>query len=131
MAGAWPRSPSYLAGSILNWIFFVAAVFVATANPRFGWLPEWAVWVLLAAVVVSVAFQFLAAYRLIARQDEFVRGITAKRCLVAIGLTITAAVGWGLFEQFGAAPRLPLWLVYPFFWGALGLVTPFIRTSQA
>lgn len=127
----WPRSRTYVIWSSLNWFAFLAAVFFITWGRAEGWLPDWAVLAFAVIAAGSVAGQFAAAYRLVSAQDEFVRGITAKRGIAAAGVTITAAVLWGLAEQFLDLPDVPMWVVYPFFWGAFGMVTPLIRTSQA
>jgi len=126
----WPRSRSYAIGSGANWAAFLLAVFLLTWGSETGRLPAFAIWAVIAILAASVAAQFVAAYRLIAAQDEFVRGVAAKRGIAAAGLTITVAVLWGLAEQFLGASDVPMWVVYPFFWGALGIVTPFIGDSR-
>lgn len=126
---AWPRSTRYVILSSANWVMFIAAVAFLTWGSNGGRLPQTVVIAILAVVGLSVVGQFAAAYRLVAIQDEFVRGITAKRVIAAAGVTITAAVLWGLAQQFLDVREIPVWLVYPFFWGALGMVTPFIRDS--
>ena len=129
MDDAWPRSRTYVIWSSLNWAAFIAAVaFLTWGSAR---LPETVVWAIVLVVAATVGGQFVAAYRLVAEQDEFIRGITAKRGIAAAGVTITAAVLWGLMEQFLAVPQVPMWVVYPFFWGAFGIVTPFVRSSHA
>ena len=45
-------------------------------------------------------------------------------------LPFTAAVLAGTAEQFLGVRDLPMWLVYPFYWGAVGMVTPFINDSR-
>jgi hypothetical protein len=129
MDDAWPRSRTYVIWSSLNWVGSIAAVaFLTWGGSR---LPDHARWAIVLVVAGTVAGQFVAAYRLVAEQDEFIRGITAKRGIAAAGVTITAAVFWGLAQQFLAVPQVPMWVVYPFFWGAFGMVTPFIRDSHA
>ncbi len=131
MGDGWPRDRTYVIWSSLNWLMFLGAIAFLTWGSGAGWLPEWAIWAIAVVAAASVVGQFAAAYRLVSVQDEFVRGITAKRVIAATGLTITAAVLWGLVQQFLTVPTVPLWVAYPFFWGAFGLVTPFIRTSRA
>jgi hypothetical protein len=127
----WPRSRSYVIGSSLNWLMFLAAIAFLTWGNGGGWLPDEGIWAIAALAALSVVLQFGAAYRLVSAQDEFIRGISAKRVIAAAGLTIAAAVLWGLVQQFLAVPTVPLWVVYPFFWGAFGMVTPFISSSRA
>jgi len=126
----WPRSRTYVILSSLNWAMFIAAVAFLTWGTARDRLPDYAVWGIILFVACTVGAQFLAAYRLVAEQDEFVRGITAKRGIAAAGATITLAVMWGLLQQFAAVPEVPMWVVYPLFWGAFGIVTPLIRTSR-
>ena len=126
---SWPRSARYVILSSANWLMFLAAVAFLTWGRARADLPDAAVVAILAVVGASVVAQFVAAYRLVATQDEFVRGITAKRVIAAAGVTITAAVLWGLAQQFLDVRPVPMWIVYPFFWGAFGLVTPFVRDT--
>jgi MFS family permease len=129
MDDRWPRSRAYVLGSLLNWAFFLAAVCLLSWGSRQGLSPLllWAVALLLA---LSVAAQFAAAYRLVAAQDEYLRAITAKRIIAAAGLTLSVAVLAGAAGQFLGAPSMPMWVLYPFFWGAFGIVTPLVRTSR-
>jgi hypothetical protein len=130
MDDGWPASRSYVLVSLALWAFFLLSIAAMAWAREEGGVPPAALWGLALVHAASVAGQFALAYRLIARQDEYIRGITAKRMLAAIGVTITLAVLSGVAGQFLGAPRVPLWLVYPLFWGAFGIVTPFIRTSR-
>src|SRR5690349_18710150 len=124
-----PFSTRYVIWSSLNWVMFIAAVALLTRGQRDIGLTDGLTAAIILFVAATVAAQFYAAYRLVAVQDEFVRGLTAKRGIAAAGVTITAAVLWGLAQQFLPVPQLPMWLVYPLFWGAFGMVTPLIRSS--
>jgi len=112
------------------WGLFLAAIYLLAWGSEDAQLPDAAMWSIAIALAASVAGQFVAAYRLVARQDEYIRGITAKRIIAAAGLTITLAVLWGVAEQFLGVPRAPVWIIYPLFWGAVGMVTPLIRDSR-
>ena len=126
----WPRYRPYVVQTILLWGFFLASLAALSWGSADGRWPAAALWALALAHAASVGLQFALAYRLIALQDEFVRAITAKRMIAAAGLTITVAVLVGLAEQFLGLRHLPMWLVYPLFWGAFGLVTPLVGTSK-
>lgn len=130
MDESWPRSRPYVFQSLLLWAFFVASLVALGWASDGGRWPAEALGALALAVATSVGLQFALAYRLVAQQDEFVRAITAKRMIAAAGLTIVVAVLAGLAEQFLGVRHLPMWLVYPLFWGAFGIVTPFIGTSK-
>lgn len=129
MSADWPQSRPYVIGSLANWLLFLATLYLlARLSGPDGW-PAPALWAIAVLHASSVAGQFYVAYRLIARQDEYIRGITIKRMIAAAGGTITAAVFWGVAQQFLGASSVPLWIVYPLFWGVFGMVTPLIRTS--
>ena len=131
MDDGWPRSRTYVILSSANWLAFLAMVAFLTWGGDDGRLPAFVLWSIVLVASATVGAQFFAAYRLVAAQDEYIRGITAKRGIAAGGVTITAAVLWGLAQQFLAVPQVPMWTVYPLFWGAFGIVTPFIRSSHA
>jgi len=78
----------------------------------------------------AIAAQLWVTLRLMTRLDEFVRAVMAKRFIVAAAIAFMLATTWGFLETYAEAPHLPGWLVYPAFWGAFGLVSPFIRTSR-
>ncbi|MEQ7154943.1 hypothetical protein [Brevundimonas aurifodinae] len=82
------------------------------------------------AIAAPIAGQMWATLSLMNESDEFLRAITAKRFIVASGLSMALFSGWGFMESYGDAPHAPGWIIYPLFWGLFGLVTPFIRTSR-
>ena len=125
----WPASLGYRVTAVTLWVLFLAAIY-ALALARVWGLPSWAIPALTAVPAATVVLQFVLAYRLIAAQDEFSRAVTAKRVLVAAGLTIAATVGVSVAEQFAGAPQVPMWLDYPLFWSIFVLVTPVIRDSR-
>jgi hypothetical protein len=90
-----------------------------------------AAWGLAATVSAPVVGQIWATLALMRESDEFVRAVTAKQFIVAAGLAMAAATFWGFGETFAGAPHLPAWLIYPLFWGAFGVVSPFIRDNNA
>ena len=130
MDDGWPTSLRYRLGTAANWLLFLLGVWLLARGGRPGGLPAAVSWAIVLLLTLSVAVQMVAAYRLIARQDEYIRAITAKRMIAAGGVTLTAAVFAGLAGQFLGLPPLPMWLAYPFFWGAFGMVTPLIGSSR-
>jgi len=89
---------------------------------------------LIAAALVPaamIALQVWALLRFIAASDEYVRAVTAKRFILAAAAAFVAATVWGFLETYAAAPHVPAWMIYPAFWAAYGLVTPFVRNSRA
>jgi len=124
----WPNSPAYIVASIGLWLIFLAAIFCVTWGKHNGW-PQPMLWALALFPAATVIVQTFMAYRLISKQDEFVRALIAKRMLIATGATITVAVGYAPFQQLLGAPEIPLWLIYPLFWGLFGMLSSFIRNG--
>ncbi len=87
-------------------------------------------WLIAIAVALPVAGQVWATLRLMTQSDEFVRVIVAKCFVLASGATLTVWTAWGFGETYAAAPHIPAWLIYPFFWAMFALVSPFVRTSD-
>ena len=81
-------------------------------------------------VAVPVACQIWAAIAWMRDSDEFFRAITAKRFILATGLAIAVASAWGFQELYAHAPHISAAMVYPLFWAAFGVVTPFVRSSR-
>ncbi len=87
-------------------------------------------WILGLVVAAPVAGQIWATLALMQESDEFVRILTAKRFIIASGLAMAVFSGWGYLESFAHAPHAPGWFIYPLFWAAYGVVTPFVRTTR-
>ena len=87
-------------------------------------------WVLAAAVAAPVAGQIWATLVFIRDSDEFVAGVTAKRFILAAGMTFALSVFWGFAEKFAEAPHIEGWWVYVVFWGLMGFMPLFIRSSR-
>ena len=107
------------------------AVMAATIGGAFDRIQNTpAAWGLALTVAAPIAGQIWATLSFMRDSDEFVRAVTAKQFIIASGLAMAAATFWGFGESFAGAPHLPAWLIYPLFWAAFGLVSPFIRSSN-
>ena len=87
-------------------------------------------WVLAAAVAAPVAGQIWATLVFIRDSDEFVAGVTAKRFILAAGMTFALSVFWGFAEKFAEAPHIEGWWVYVVFWALMGFMPVFIGSSR-
>jgi hypothetical protein len=45
--------------------------------------------------------------------DEYVRLLEVRKALVATGLTLALASGWGILELYTDVPRVPLFFIFP------------------
>jgi putative oxidoreductase len=86
-------------------------------------------WLLAAAVSAPVAGQIWATLSFIKESDEFVAAVTAKRFIIAAGLTLALAVFWGFAEMFAGAPHLEGWWAYVAFWALMGPMPLFVKGS--
>ncbi|HEY8573769.1 hypothetical protein [Phenylobacterium sp.] len=87
-------------------------------------------WALALAVAAPVAGQIWATLALIRDSDEFVRSLTAKRFIIGSGVAMALFCAWGFGESYADAPHVPGWMIYPLFWLAFGVISPFVRTTR-
>lgn len=106
------------------------AINVAAILGAFDDLEAPGTWALGLAVSAPIAGQMWATLALMNEADEFVRALTAKRFIVASGLSMALFSAWGFLESYAEAPHAPGWLIYALFWGVFGLVSPFVRTTR-
>ena len=107
-----------------------AAINMAAMAGAFDDLAGPGKWALALAVTAPVAGHVWATLELIRHSDEFARAIAAKTLILAWGATMILASGWGFLESYAQAPHVPAWMVYPLFWAAFFVVSPFVRTSR-
>lgn len=89
-----------------------------------------AAWLLAAAVTAPVAGQIWTTLAMMRDSDEFVRAVMGKQFILAAGVAMALFTGWGFAESFADAPHAEGWLIYPLFWGTLGLIAPFVKSSN-
>lgn len=86
--------------------------------------------ILALAVAAPITGQIWATLALMRDTDEFVRGLMAKRFIIAAGATFAIASAWGMQELYAHAPHISAAMVYPLFWACFGVVSPFVRTTR-
>lgn len=128
-----PLQPPFREYVLGTWGFMgLYAVSIALTS-RWAGTADWPQPALYAAALLpslAIGGQLWVTLRLINRVDEFLRAVMAKRFIAAAAVAFMLATSWGFLETIADAPHLPAWLIYPAFWGAFGLVSPFIRTSR-
>jgi hypothetical protein len=129
MQPPWPGGWRYSLGALGGWLLFLMAVFGAAYGRAVGWSRPVILGLAFAPSLIA-AVQFIVAYRLIAAQDEFVRGLYAKRFLIAGGGVVLVAVAWSGAETVGAR-HMPGWLLYPLFFGLFGALSPLVKASRS
>ncbi len=124
-----PPTTRYIVRTLVLMAIYVA-INIAAIRGLFDHLnPEGQVGLAL-AVAIPVALQIWAAIAWLADCDEFVRMLMAKRFILATGLTIALASAWGFQELYSHAPHISAAMIYPLFWAAFGVVTPFVRSPR-
>ncbi|MBT9472324.1 MAG: hypothetical protein V4514_09240 [Pseudomonadota bacterium] len=106
------------------------AVNIAAITGAFDDLRGAGAWALGLVVAAPVAGQIWATLALMRESDEYVRGLTAKRFIIASGLAMAVFSAWGYLESYAQAPHVPGWFVYVLFWAFFGVIAPFVRTSR-
>lgn len=108
-----------------------AAVMIAVIGGAFDRIQNTpAAWILALAVSAPIAGQVWAMLSYLRESDEFVRALTAKRFIVASGVSMALFSAWGFGESFAGAPHAEGWMIYPLFWATFGVISPFIRSSR-
>ena len=87
-------------------------------------------WLFAAAAAAPVVGHLWSLLAYIRDADEFVRGLMARRLVVAMGICTAIVSAWGQMEAYAGAAPFPLVLFYPLLWAAYGLTTPFIRSTR-
>lgn len=124
-----PAAKAYTFRTVFFMLGYVVALLLAVggALDAIGGVSGW---VLAATVAAPVAGQIWATLAFIRDSDEFVAGVTAKRFILAAGMTFALSVFWGFAEKFAGAPHVEGWWVYVVFWGLMGFMPVFIRSSR-
>lgn len=84
------------------------------------------------ALAVAPAIPILAVIAIMGlylkeETDEFQRNILVESMLWGLGLTMAGLSVWGFLEIYVDAPKLPTFLAFPIWCGAMGVAQPFIR----
>lgn len=107
-----------------------AAINIAAIFGLFDGRAGWTAWLLAIAVALPVIGQIWATLIYLNEADEFVRAVMTKTFVAATGVAFAVFCVWGFAESYADAPHAPGWLIYPLFWAAFGVVSPFVRTSR-
>ena len=99
-------------------LLLVGAVWLYATGQATGWIGYAAA--LAPALAIIAAFASLGLY-VLGETDEMLRRITVESLLWAMGATLSLATVWGIFEAFGLAPHLQLWVIGPVFALLFGL----------
>ena len=110
--------------------YMAICVAMMTTDAFDGVMNKPAGWVLAAVVSAPVIGQIWATLIYLNEADEFVRAVMTKTFVTATGVAFAVFCVWGFAESYADAPHAPGWLIYPLFWAAFGVISPFVRTSR-
>lgn len=112
-----PKTPAvrrYIRIHLVLSVLYVALVLLAS-----GFVPDDAkptpgviFWAVLPGLVVLGWIWNMGRF-LMELEDEFLRVLEIRKALVATGLTLGIAGGWGLIELFAQVPKLPVFFIFP------------------
>lgn len=121
---------AYAVGTAIAMVAYVVCIVIAVLVRETGALGGPALYAVAILPALPILAQLGVTLRLMTAADEFVRGLMARRFVIAASLLFAAATVWGFLETFADAPHAPSYLAYPGFWGAYGLVSPFVRSTR-
>jgi len=121
---------NYVLGTVLSMAVYTLAICAISWFPGLDGAPPWLVIMGALAPGLAICAQLWVVLRFLRESDEFIRGLLAKRFIAASCLVYAGATVYGFLNAYAAAPAMPLWLVYPAFWAAFGLVSPLLRTTR-
>ena len=129
MADISDSAGKYARRSILFLGAYVA-LNLAAMSGAFDDLEAPGAWLFAAAAAAPVLGHLWSLFSYIRSADEFVRGLMAKRLIVAMGICTAVVSAWGQAEAYAGAVHFPLVLFYPMLWAAYGLTATFIRSTR-
>lgn len=114
-------------------LVFLAACFTAASLDKYGVSSTVPLYALITIAVGALFFTFWALWRFINEIDEFLRAIQLNGLLFGLLFIMMVATGWGLLEEYGNVPKLPVFWLNPMFWlaysAAVGMQTFRARTA--
>ena len=116
------RTSLFMTGYVLVNVAAILGAFDDASGPG--------AWALGLVVAAPVAGQIWATLALMQQSDEFVRALTARRFIIASGVSIALFCAWGFCESYADAPHAPGWLIYPLFWMVYGVASPLVRSTR-
>ncbi|QCB55405.1 hypothetical protein E5675_13850 [Sphingopyxis sp. PAMC25046] len=109
-----PAQRRYVGRMIPISIAYIAAVMLASwIIPDNAAATPLTVAVALVPALATSGFIWAMARYLAELTDEYVRMLEIRKILVATGLTLALASGWGILELFTDVPKVPLFFVFP------------------
>lgn len=109
-----PAQRHYVRRMIPLSLAYIAAVMLASwIIPDDAAATPMTVAVALVPALATSGFIWAMANYVAELTDEYVRMLEVRKMLVATGLTLALASGWGILELFTDVPRVPLFYVFP------------------
>ncbi len=109
-----PAQRRYIRHMIALSIAYILAVMVASALiPDGAAATPLTIGIALVPALATSGFIWAMARYVADLGDEYVRMLEIRKMLVATGMTLALASGWGILELFTDVPRVPLFFVFP------------------
>jgi hypothetical protein len=119
---------NYLVRMLWSAGFSIVFSLIAKFAIRLGHLPQGAVY----PIAILPAFPIMGALvatglYLAEEKDEFQRQVLIEAVLGGMGITLAGTTVWGYLQDLAHAPQLDSIWVYPIFWIATGVCSPFVK----
>ena len=121
----------YLVGTAVTMVVYAGALAFAVVARDLGWIVGPVGYLIALLPALAIVGQLVVTLRYLAEADEFIRSLTAKRFIIAASLMMALATLWGFLETFAGLNPIPVYLVYPTFWGCYGITSAFVKSSRA
>ena len=105
-------------------VFLVAAVWTFSHRHPAG-PPAYGLALLPALPIVGMLV--VVGLYLAEEKDEFLRNMFVQSMVWGIGGTLAVTTVWGFLELFVPVPRLQPYLVFPIYWGFVGVATALLK----
>jgi hypothetical protein len=127
LLGVNPAQRRYVLRMFVSALFSLLFASIAALSIRFGHLHGGLAYLIaiLPAFPIMGALVVTGLY-LAEEKDEFQRQILVESVLGGMGVTLAGTTVWGYLESFVHAPRLEAIWIYPIFWIATCVSTPFV-----
>lgn len=108
--------------------FYVLFIMLAVYEFRHEHLTGWLSYPLAALPAIpAIAVFVIAGVYLTDEKDEFQRNVFIQAMLWGSGITLSFATLWGFLDLFTVLPHFDMYLLFPIFWGVMGVASGLIK----
>ena len=119
---------SYTTRMMVVMTLYVFFIYLAVYEFRHAHLTGWVTYPLAALPAIpAIAIFVIAGIYLAEEKDEFQRNVFIQAMLWGCGITLSFATLWGFLDLFAGMPHFDIYLLFPIFWGVMGVASGLIK----